>query len=159
MTSAKDIKIMAAYRLLMWAATPTLVAGFGKARFNQIRSAADAKLNAILPRIPPLHGSSFNLNYSFIVAFLPLHHAFRQFDETKGSADALLWMANEKLLRKVPGVIWRAIGRASLRSRKVTAIRALQQRGEAGLLDPLDYRVQVAAGKPSPGSSMTAAFV
>jgi hypothetical protein len=107
------------------------------------RHASDSKLKAILPRIPPLRGSNFDLNYSFIVAYVPLHHAFRQLDETKGSADALLWMANEKLLRKVTGVIWRAVGRASLRSRKVTAIRALQQRGEAGLLDPLDYRVQV----------------
>lgn len=143
MISAKDIKIRVACRLLLWAAKPTLVARFGKVRFNQIRSAADAKLKAILPRIPPLRGSNFDLNYSFIVAYVPLHHAFRQFDETKGSADALLWMANETLLRKVPGAIWRAIGKASLRSRKVTAIRALQQRGEAGLLDPLDYRIQV----------------
>lgn len=143
MTLAKDIKIRVAYRLLLWASKPTLVARFGNARFNEIKHAADSKLKAILPRIPTLRGSNFDLNYSFIVAYVPLHHAFRQFDETKGSADALLWMANEKLLRRVPGVIWRGVGKASLRSRKVTAIRALQRRGEAGLLDPLDYRVQV----------------
>lgn len=143
MISAKDLKIRLAYRLLLWAAKPTLVERFGTVRFTEIRSAADAKLAALLPKIPPLRGSHFDLNYTFIVAYVPLHHAFRQFDEIRASADALLWTANEQLLRKVPAWIWRATGRTGLKASKVNGIQALQHRGEAGLLDPNDYRVQV----------------
>lgn len=143
MIRTTDLKIKLAYRLLLWAAKPTLIQRFGKARFAHIRSAANAKLAALLPRIPPLRGSAFDLNYNFIMAYVPLHHAFRQFDETRASADALLWMANEKLLRMVPGWLWRFRGRAELKSSSMQARRALQQRGDAGLLDPLDFRVKI----------------
>ena len=83
-----------------------------------------------------MRGSHFELNYTFIMAYASRHHAFRKFDETRDSADAMLWMAIEKLMRKIPGWLWRKMGRANLRTGKVNRIRALQQRGAAGLLEP-----------------------
>ena len=137
------MNIELAYQLLVCAGKRDIINEYGQEVYVAIKKISDAKLKEILPKIPKLKNSHFDFNYKFIVAYVPIYYAFKQFDETTDNADRLLWMMNEELLRKIPRYIWRLIGRLSLNKSLKKKQKALQKSGEEGLLDPLDFRIQV----------------
>lgn len=137
------MKTRTACRVLMFANSRYLKDTYGEAYYQRFREIADAKLRELIPRIPDLHGSVAAMSYGFITACVPFFYAFQQFEETQKTAGELLWVIHENLLQRFPSVVSSLLGRMATSKMFVKSLRAAQQRGERGLLHPMDWRITV----------------
>jgi hypothetical protein len=148
-----EMKTRTAYWVMIFANAAYLRQNHGEAFCRTFRSAADDKLRELIPRIPDRGDSVASMSYEFITAFVPLFHAFKQFDESRDLAGELLWVMNESLLQRFPSAIRRLLGRIATSKTVLRALRTAQLKGEKGLLHPLDWRVMIE--EPAEGGCRT----
>jgi hypothetical protein len=84
------VKTRTAYRVMMFANAAYLRQTYGEAFYRSFRAAADDKLMELIPRIRDLGDSVASMSYAFITAYVPFHHAFKRFNETRDRAGELL---------------------------------------------------------------------
>lgn len=137
------MKTRTAYRVLMFANAAYLRHTYGDEFYRQFRQIADDKLRELIPRIPDLSDSMASLSYGLITAYVPFFHSFKHFERTRDQAGELLWVINENLLQRFPSALRTLLGRMATSPRMVSSLRAAQMRGEAGQLDPMDWRVMI----------------
>jgi uncharacterized ParB-like nuclease family protein len=137
------MKTTTAYRLLYWGSKKRFIEHYGKAFYARFRRASDQELRALLPRLPTIKNSYFDMNYKMIAAYVAVYNTALKFDETRNRADDILWMMNEELMAKIPKPMVTSMKKSCL-GKKKRELAELQKKGEAGLLDPLDWRVTVA---------------
>jgi hypothetical protein len=115
----------------------------GETSYQSIRTAADEKLQELIPRLPDLGHSVASMRYAFITAYVPIVHAFKQLDATRDRAGELLWVMNENLLHRFPSALRTLLGRMATSKAMVKSLRAAQLRGQQGLLHPMYWRVEI----------------
>jgi hypothetical protein len=141
------MKVSTAYRLLMFANKRYIARTYCLDFYRRLRSVADGKLAELAPRVPDIGKSIFAMNYAFIVACVPFVHAFKQFDETKATAGELVWTINENLFDMIPALLWKMMGKSAFGGRMSKRFKQAQDRGERGLLKPMDWRLRVLPGE------------
>lgn len=147
------MKTRTAYRVLMFANSGYLKRTYGEAFYLRFRDLADAKLRELIPRLPVLEGSPAAISYAFVTAYVPFFHAFSQLDETREKAGELLWVVNENLFDRFPSAMQALLGRMATSGMFVRSLRAAQERGERGLLHPMDWHLTIE--EPSGGGYRT----
>jgi hypothetical protein len=128
---------------MMFANAAYLRQTYGETFYQSFRTAADEKLQELIPQLPDLGNSVESMSYAFITAYVPFVHAFKQFDVTRDRAGELLWVMNENLLQRFPSALRTLMGRMATSKAMVKSLRAAQLRGEQGLLHPMDWRVEI----------------
>jgi hypothetical protein len=133
------MKTRTANRVMMFTNAAYLRQTYGEAFYRSFRTAADDKLQELIPRLPDLGDSVASMSYAFITAYVTFVHAFKQFDATRDRAGELLWVMNENLLQRFPSALRTLVGSMATSKTMVKSLRAAQLRGQQqGLLHPMD---------------------
>ena len=129
------------FRLAMLRGKKPLCAMYGKPFWTRFRRRSGDLFRELAPQLPDLVGSLFQFNFQFTPAYAAWYRSLTEMGMSRGEADRILWLLNERLVTAIPRPLLHTVGKAYFSGfrKKAAGHLVRQNRGE---LHPWDWTIR-----------------